>query len=67
MGDLINLRRARKAKARNAASAAAAENRARFGATLQNKQLIEARKRAEDSVLDGAKLSTRLEAVKPRE
>ncbi len=67
MGDLINLRRARKAKARVAADATAAEHRHRFGATRGEKALVETRRRAEEAVLDGAKLSKDIEEVKLRE
>ncbi|MDY8108608.1 DUF4169 family protein [Fulvimarina sp. 2208YS6-2-32] len=39
MGDVVNLRRARKAKARSDREAAASENRARFGVPLVRKRL----------------------------
>ncbi len=55
MGELVNLRAARKAKARVADAAKAAENRARFGRTKGQRQ-AEAMEAARVSrVLDGAK------------
>jgi hypothetical protein len=43
MGDLVNLRRARKAKARAAAEHSAAENRASFGVPKAERDLTKAR------------------------
>ena len=37
-GDVMNLRRARKARARHTAEQAAAENRARFGASKEERE-----------------------------
>ena len=45
MADIINLRRARKDKARADKEARAAENRIRFGRTKDEKLLVEARER----------------------
>jgi hypothetical protein len=45
MAEIINLRRARKAKARAGAQAQAAENRARFGRTKAQKRLADAQER----------------------
>jgi hypothetical protein len=45
MGDLVNLRRAKKAKARLAAEDAAAANRAVFGTPKQSRDLTKARSR----------------------
>jgi Domain of unknown function (DUF4169) len=45
MPDIINLRRARKEKARAEKEARAAENRVKFGRTKNEKQLAEARER----------------------
>jgi Domain of unknown function (DUF4169) len=45
MPDTINLRRARKEKARAEKEARAAENRVKFGRTKNEKQLAEARER----------------------
>ena len=51
----INLNQARKARAKSAAKAKAAENRARFGRTKGEKlQAAEAARKAE-ALLDGAK------------
>ncbi len=55
MGEIINLRKARKAKARTDAAEAAVENRARHGRTLAERE----RERSEAAqlarTLDGAK------------
>ena len=56
MADVINLNRARKAKAKAAGRQAAVENRARFGRTGADKALEAARKAKADQALDGAKL-----------
>lgn len=56
MADVINLNRARKAKAKAAGRQAAAENRARFGRTGADRALEAARKAKADQALDGAKL-----------
>lgn len=45
MAEIVNLRRARKAKARAAADAAAAENRAKFGEPPALRDLRQARER----------------------
>jgi predicted DNA-binding ribbon-helix-helix protein len=45
MADIVNLRRARKDKARADKEARAAENRAKFGRTSEQKRLAEARER----------------------
>lgn len=55
MADIVNLNRARKAKARAAKEDAAAQNRALFGRTKAEKQLEAARKAAEARKLDGHK------------
>jgi len=55
MADIINLRQARKARARTDAAAKAAANRARFGRTAQEKQAGEAEVRRADKLLDGVK------------
>ncbi|HWW65975.1 MAG TPA: DUF4169 family protein [Sphingomonadaceae bacterium] len=55
MGDVINLRRARKAKARVEAEKRAASNRTRHGRTKAEKA-AEAQERARrDALLDGAR------------
>jgi hypothetical protein len=55
MADIINLRQARKARARTQAEAKAAANRARFGRTVDEKRASEAEARRADKLLDGAK------------
>ena len=56
MADVINLNRARKAKAKAAGKQAAVENRAKFGRTGADKALEAARKAKAEQALDGAKL-----------
>ena len=56
MGEIINLNRARKGKARIAAKATAMENRAKFGASRKEKA-VAARERAKlAEIVDGARL-----------
>ena len=55
MGEVINLNRARKAKARKDLKARAAENRARFGRTKAATSLEEARAQKAAQALDQAK------------
>ena len=58
MDDIINLRRARKARARDEAAEQAAQNRARHGRT-KAERLQDAKQRALGTKkLDGAKLPT---------
>ena len=56
MGEVVNLRTARKAKAKVAAEAQAAENRARHGRTASEKKrdVSEAKRLA--GIVDGARL-----------
>jgi hypothetical protein len=56
MAEIINLGKARKARAKADDKARAAENRARFGRTGADKALERARKDKIDRTLDGAKL-----------
>ena len=58
MGEIINLRKARKSKARAAETAEAAANRARFGRTLaeRDRDRRETEKSARE--LDGAHIAT---------
>jgi ribosomal protein S2 len=56
MSDIVNLNKVRKAKARIAAKAAAAENRAKFGAGRKEKAASERERQKLDRVVDGAKL-----------
>lgn len=55
MSEIINLRRARKAKARASAEGNAAQNRVTFGRTKSEKQLAEAERTAANKKLDGHK------------
>ena len=52
-GDVVNLRRFRKSKARDDKERQAAENRRLFGRGKAEKTLVEAEKRREKSRLDG--------------
>ena len=58
MGDVINLRSVRKAKARATASAQADANRAKFGRTKAEKQADAAEKARSERLLDGTKLES---------
>lgn len=55
MGDLMNLRRARKAKARRAAEQTAAENRARHGIPKAARDLTKARSQKQIRDLEAAR------------
>ena len=55
MAEIVNLKRARKAKARDAAAAKAAENRARYGQTKAERARLAAEKAKLRAVIDGAK------------
>ena len=52
-GEIVNLRRARKDKARRAAQAEAAENRAKFGRSKIDKALDERRRAEAERMLEG--------------
>ena len=56
MAELVNLNRARKAKARAAAQATAAANRVAFGRTGAEKRAAKAEAERLAKTLDGAKL-----------
>ena len=56
MGDLINLTKARKAKAKNVAIATAAANRTKFGRTSAEKNRDRSEKARAEKSLDGVKL-----------
>jgi hypothetical protein len=56
MGEIINLNRARKGKARIAAKATAVENRAKFGASRTEKAAVARERQTLDKIIDGAKL-----------
>ncbi len=58
MGDVINLRTARKAKARATAATQADANRAKFGRTKAEKQMEAAEKARVEQLLDGTKLES---------
>jgi hypothetical protein len=55
MGDVINLNRARKARAKAGCGAKADANRAAFGRTKAEKQAHAAEQARQDALLDGAK------------
>ena len=56
MAEIVNLRRARKDKARAAKDAGAAESRTRFGRTKAEKRATEAEQARAKTTLDGMKL-----------
>lgn len=56
MGDLINLNKVRKAKARDVASATSEANRIKFGRTKAEKERDRLEKARAERLLDGAKL-----------
>ena len=55
MGEIVNLNRARKAKARDAAETKAAENRAKYGQTKAERARLASEKAKQRAVTDGAK------------
>ena len=55
MGEIVNLNRARKAKARDAAETKAAENRAKYGQTKTERARLASEKAKRRAVMDGAK------------
>jgi hypothetical protein len=57
MAEVINLNKARKAKARAGDKAAAVQNRARHGRTGAETALEKARREKAERALDGAKLT----------
>jgi hypothetical protein len=59
MGDVVNLRRERKRKARGVGAAKAAENRLKFGASKGERELQDARRELAERALDGARLVPR--------
>ncbi len=56
MAEIVNLRRARKGKARVEKDARAADNRVRFGRTKAEKRQSEAERRRMEQKLDGKKI-----------
>ena len=61
MADIINLRRARKAKAKGQKDKAAEANRVKHGTPKHLRNLTEARKDKADQTLSGHKLEKRYE------
>ncbi len=59
MAEIVNLRRARKDKARAAKDTRAADNRTRFGRTKAEKRATEAERGRAETTLDGKKLADR--------
>jgi hypothetical protein len=57
MGDVVNLRRARKARDRASAEAKAEQNRITFGRTKTERKLTEAEKALAERRLEGHRLS----------
>jgi hypothetical protein len=55
-GDVVNLRLARKRKAREAAEAAASANRTKFGRSKQEKQLTSAIRTIETQRIEGKRI-----------
>jgi hypothetical protein len=55
--EIVNLRRARKAKARAAQAESAATNRVRFGRTRAERERLDGQARIEASWLDGHRLT----------
>ncbi len=64
-GDIVNLRRARKAKQKAAEAATAAENRAIFGKSKDERALTAKSELLEQRRLDGHRLSGRSKASPP--
>lgn len=67
MGDVVNLRRARKARDRAAASEQAAENRIRFGRTKAERDRIAAQEALDASRLDGHRIAADTPGTAPDE
>jgi hypothetical protein len=65
-GEIVNLRRARKAKARATSAAEAAGNRARFGRALSERTQTAAAALAATRHLDGHRLSPEESQICPR-
>ena len=65
MGDVVNLRRARKARDRAAASEQAAENRIRFGRTRTERERTAAQEALEASRFDGHRLAAEAPDTRP--
>jgi|HigsolmetaAR202D_1030399.scaffolds.fasta_scaffold165049_1 hypothetical protein len=59
MAEIVNLRLARRRRAREEAAAAARENRVRFGRTKAAKAMDAAERTRHDGAVDGARLDDR--------
>jgi hypothetical protein len=57
LSEVVNLRRARKRKAREGQQAAAAENRVLFGRSKAEKRLVESERALAEASLDARRLS----------
>jgi hypothetical protein len=57
LSEVVNLRRARKQKAREGRQAAAAENRILFGRSKAEKRLVESERALAEASLDARRLS----------
>ncbi|MFG1205357.1 DUF4169 family protein [Xanthobacter aminoxidans] len=66
LGDVVNLHRARKARVRQAADAAASQNRIRFGRTKAERQQQADEHARQERHLEGHALTERDEHEKPR-
>jgi hypothetical protein len=58
MGDIVNLRQRRKAKAREERAASAAANRLRFGRSIAERQFTKSEETKNARDLDGRRLKT---------
>ena len=58
MGEIVNLRRVRKRRAKEAAAQAADVRRAQFGQTKAEKETLRMDKRLQEAALDGHRLDT---------
>lgn len=56
MGEVVNLNKARKARAKSGAKATAVENRAAHGRSRADRSLVETERARVDRLLDGSKL-----------
>lgn len=56
MGEVVNLRQARKARKRSEAERLADANRAKHGRTKAEKRLVETERQRLDAAVDGARL-----------
>lgn len=61
MGEVVNLRMARKARARTAAERGATANRAKFGRTLAERRTEDDERARRDALIEGARRQIRQE------